>query len=155
MRRGGLAPVLLLLLSWGATASAGEAEVIELIRSAATEIALVQKSQGNDGAIIAIADCYEKASTPNASVEDAQKCATQDWLISQLAIAYFTRLGPEGKENYSYKVAVGYQDRIATLLLHDKGVYDDQMHEFVRLLNLHALPAFAKAKYGCEDPPCQ
>jgi hypothetical protein len=146
MRLRPAAVVLLTLVVSSHRTSAAEADLAERIRSAAVEIALIQKSEGNDGALLAVAKCYESAVAETASLEDAQKCATQDWVISQTSIAFFSLLGPVGKQDPSYKVALEAGDRIAALLWYKKGLTGAESAEFYRLLKLHALPAFEKAR---------
>lgn len=155
MRQAGVALALATVVPWCPPAASAEAETVERIRSAAAEISLVQEQRGNDSAIIAIADCYDRTSAPGSPLEVAQKCATQDWVISEMSIAFFEQLGTEGKKNHSYQIALDAPGRIATLLLEKKKLSHTDARAFTELMKQHAIPAFVKARYGCEAPPCQ
>jgi HAMP domain-containing protein len=134
---------LALLAGCQSVQPAASGEEIQRIKSAATEIALVQKSKGNDGALIVIAACYQKADHGTAAA--AQVCAAQDYAISKVSIAFLSQLGEAGKSNYSYKLALEAPGRILKLL-GSTGMDDEQQTRFLELLKVHALPAFEKAR---------
>ena len=101
-----LALVLSLLVSglafvpYAAIAQSGSWDRAETIRSAATEIAEIQKSNGADGADAAIRQCYEEnVMKATAYSQGAERCVTQDMLHARVSAAFYASVSPEVRKS--------------------------------------------------------
>jgi hypothetical protein len=141
-------PVAVLLASCQSAAvlqiNANDAR-IPRIKAAAVKMAGVQKSGGNYAALDAIKACEKRALKPAASLEDAQTCAAQDWVISKTSIEVLSKLGGATGDR-SYIAAKGAPVRVS-MLLSNKGYSKAQVEEFVALIDQFGVPAFAKARF--------
>lgn len=82
------------------TAQAGTWDRAENIRSAAIEIADVQKSKGADGANAAIRQCYEQnVMQATAYSQGAERCVTQDMIHSRMSAAFYAGISPEVRKS--------------------------------------------------------
>lgn len=82
------------------TAQAGTWDRAENIRSAAVEIASVQKSKGANGADAEIRRCYEE-NVMKATVysQGAERCVTQDMIHSRMSAAFYASISPEVRKS--------------------------------------------------------
>jgi hypothetical protein len=147
MRQDLLVAVMLLLSACQsapvATPPANDSR-IPRIQAAAAEIAAVQKKSGNFGALAAVKACEERAAIPSGTVQEAEICAAQDWLISKTSIAFLTKLG--ATNDVSYRAAKGAPERVLSLLIM-KGYTGNQVRSFLALVDRFGLPAFAGSRF--------
>jgi hypothetical protein len=117
---------------------------IPRIQAAAVEIAAVQKKSGNFGALAAVKACEERAATPSGTVQEAEICAAQDWIISKTSIAFLTKLS--ATNDVSYRAAKAAPERVLSLLTM-KGYTGNQVRNFLMLVDRFGLPAFAGSRF--------
>ena len=117
---------------------------ISRIQAAAVAIAAVQQKSGNFGALAAVNACEERAAAPSGTVQEAEICAAQDWIISKTSIAFLTKLG--ATNDVSYRAAKGAPERVLNLLTM-KGYTGNQVASFLALVDRFGLPAFAGSRF--------
>ncbi|MEN0001352.1 MAG: hypothetical protein AAF940_10740 [Pseudomonadota bacterium] len=121
-----------------ARASDAQSESDQL-RTAAVQIAGLEKERGRQAAFQSVLACYERAKVREAPVSLAKTCATQDFVISR------GRQEAGGQRDQQLIIAERAPQRIGALM-ELKGMGQAEFNNFGLLLNRVALPAYRQAR---------